>query len=90
MVAMQIRDVPNEVRDAVAARAALRGQSMQAYLLELVTDAAGRASNQALLDGFDGRSDGSVMTDHNMRRVLDADRAERDGDRLESSLGRGA
>jgi plasmid stability protein len=35
-VALQIRDVPDEVRDALAEQAAQRGQSMQAYLLEMV------------------------------------------------------
>ena len=35
-VALQIRDVPEEVRDAIAEIAASRGQSMQAYLLEMV------------------------------------------------------
>lgn len=35
-VAMQIKDVPEEVRDAIAARAAARGQSTQTYLRELL------------------------------------------------------
>jgi antitoxin FitA len=35
-VAMQIRDVPEEYRDVLAAEAAERGQSMQSYLLDLV------------------------------------------------------
>lgn len=35
-VALQIRDVPEDVRDALAAAAAQRGQSVQAYLLSLV------------------------------------------------------
>jgi hypothetical protein len=35
-VALQIRDVPEDVRDAIAEIAASRGQSMQAYLLEMV------------------------------------------------------
>jgi plasmid stability protein len=35
-VAMQIRDVPEDVRDVLAERAAERGQSVQAYLLEIV------------------------------------------------------
>ena len=32
MVAVTIRDVPDEVRDQLAARAASRGQSLQEYL----------------------------------------------------------
>jgi hypothetical protein len=36
-VALQIRDVPDDVRDAIAELADRRGQSMQAYLLDMVT-----------------------------------------------------
>lgn len=36
-VALQIRDVPDEVRDLLAEQAHRRGQSMQAYLLDVVT-----------------------------------------------------
>jgi hypothetical protein len=42
-VALQIRDVPEEVRDALAKRAADKGQSMQAYLLNLVSEDARRS-----------------------------------------------
>jgi antitoxin FitA len=35
-VALQIKDVREEVRDALAARAAARGQSMQVYLRDLL------------------------------------------------------
>ena len=35
-VALQIRDVPEDVRDAIAERAVENGQSVQAYLLALV------------------------------------------------------
>jgi hypothetical protein len=44
-VAIQIRDVPEEVRDALAEAAAERGQSMQTYLLNLVSDEARRKRN---------------------------------------------
>jgi len=36
VVALQIRDVPEGVRDAIAQQAAAHGQSMQAYLLALL------------------------------------------------------
>lgn len=36
-VALQIRDVPETLRDVLAAQAAARGQSLQAYLLDVVT-----------------------------------------------------
>lgn len=44
-VAMQIRDVPDQVRDALAAEAARRGQSTQAYLLALVVEEAKAITN---------------------------------------------
>jgi hypothetical protein len=59
MVALQIRDVPDEVRDALAAQARARGQSLQSFLLELVELQARRLRNTATLDHFAGRSDGS-------------------------------
>jgi cytochrome P450 len=40
MPAITIRDVPEIVRDELAARAARRGQSLQAYLQELLADSA--------------------------------------------------
>jgi antitoxin FitA len=59
MVALQIRDVPDEVRDALVAQARARGQSLQAYLLEMVETQARRIRNTAILDRFAGRSDGA-------------------------------
>ncbi|PWU54697.1 hypothetical protein DLE60_29500 [Micromonospora globispora] len=59
MVALQIRDVPEEVRDALAAQAKARGQSLQAYLLELVETQARRLRNTATLERFAGRTDGT-------------------------------
>jgi hypothetical protein len=59
MVALQIRDVPEDVRDALTAEARARGQSLQAYLLELVETQARRLRNTAVLDRFAGRSDGT-------------------------------
>ena len=61
MVALQIRHVDEETRDALAARARARGQSLQAYLLEMVRDDARRATNLAILDRFEGRHDGASL-----------------------------
>lgn len=44
-VALQIRNVPEHVRDALAQRAQQLGQSMQAYLLDVVEREARFASN---------------------------------------------
>jgi plasmid stability protein len=49
-VALQIRDVPNEVRDAIAERAAQRGQSMQAYLLDVIRREARLANNAHMFE----------------------------------------
>ena len=50
MVALQIRDVPEELRDRLSELARQRGQSLQAYLFDVISDEAGRADNLAVLD----------------------------------------
>ncbi|NLG54269.1 MAG: hypothetical protein GX542_01230 [Rhodococcus sp.] len=49
MVAIQIRDVPDELRDALARDAQARGQSLQAYLLALLQRQADAAHNAEFL-----------------------------------------
>lgn len=78
MVALQIRDVPDDVRDALAARAAAHGQSLQAFLLDLVTREAHRSANLALLERFEARRDGSRLTSQQVVEALHAARAERE------------
>lgn len=58
MVALQIRDVPEDVRAVLAERASSRGQSLQAFLLALVQAEAKRARNAAVLARFAKRADG--------------------------------
>jgi plasmid stability protein len=41
-VAITVRDVPDEVRDELAARAARAGKSLQEYLRAMLVDAASR------------------------------------------------
>jgi len=41
-VAITVREVPDEVRDELAARAARTGQSLQEYLRSMLVDAASR------------------------------------------------
>ncbi len=77
MVALQIRDVPEDVRQTLAEQASARGQSLQAYLLTLVVDEARRASNLAVLGWFVDRTDGSRLTVAESTRTLDKARAER-------------
>ena len=49
VVSIQVRDVPEQVRDTLAQVARSRGQSMQAYLLALLEEDARRARNVMLL-----------------------------------------
>jgi hypothetical protein len=78
MVALQIRDVPEDVRQALAERARAGGQSLQAFLLALVRDEARRSTNLTLLDRFNDRDDGSRLSPSQATEALDAARAERD------------
>lgn len=79
MVALQIRGVDDDVREALAERARARGQSLQAFLLSLVQEEARRSANLTLLDRFAGRHDGSRMTLDEADRAVERERAERDG-----------
>lgn len=78
MIALQIRDVPEEVRDALAQRARARGQSLQAFLLSLLQDEARRSRNLALLERLTDRSDGSQLTAEEATEGLQQARTERD------------
>jgi antitoxin FitA len=49
MVALQIRDVPDDLRDRLAEAARHRNQSLQAYLLNLLEREAASLENQQLL-----------------------------------------
>ncbi|WP_351232677.1 hypothetical protein [Streptomyces sp. NPDC002133] len=77
MVALQIRDVPDEVRDILADRAQQLGQSLQAYLLSLVTAEAERANNLALLRSFEDRTDGADSSMDETVAAIESARAER-------------
>ncbi len=78
MVALQIRDVPDDIRQTLADRAAARGQSLQSFLLTLVTEEARRSTNLALLERFGGRQDGSQLSTTQVTEALDHARAERE------------
>ncbi len=76
MVALQIRDVPDDIRQALAEGAAARGQSLQSFLLTLVTHEARRSANLALLERFGARQDGSRLSTVQVSEALDQARAE--------------
>lgn len=50
MVAIQIRDVPDDVRDALVREAARRDQSLQSLLMDILRREADSAKNLALLE----------------------------------------
>jgi plasmid stability protein len=77
MVALQIRDVPDDVRDALAARAAAGGQSLQGFLLDLVRREAGFERNRALLADLSW-ADGGGGTLVDVVGALDEARAGRE------------
>lgn len=49
-VSITIRNVPSEVRDELAARAARSGQSLQEYLLAMLSSHAGRSDARTVLE----------------------------------------
>lgn len=86
MVALQIRDVPDEVRDQLVERARAQDQSLQAYLLALVEADARRARNRDTLSRFAGRRDGSRLNKAQAASAVRAGRAGREA-RLRGDTG---
>jgi len=78
MVALQIRDVPEDVRAALAERARERSQSLQAYLLSLVQTDARRSRNATVLGRLANRSDGTRSRPGETAAQMAAGRKERD------------
>lgn len=77
MVAIQIRDVPDDARDALTARARARGQSLQSFLREVVLREAAFGHNVAVLDTIATWRAGSTATGQDVLDVLDDARARR-------------
>ena len=76
MVALTIRNVPDEVRDELAARAARSGRSLQEDLSAVLTELASRPSVEDVLARARGRvrtTGGSVAVE-NILAARDADR----------------
>lgn len=73
---LQIRNVPEDVRRALKARAAARGESLNTYLLDLIERDAARPTVKDVLDRAArraGHANASAVD------VLDALRSEREG-----------
>ena len=78
MVALQIRDVPEELRDRLSELAGQRGQSLQAYLFDVLSDEARRQDNLAVLDRFGKGAYGTRLSPADIHGALRTARAERD------------
>jgi antitoxin FitA len=76
MAAITIRDVPDETRDELAARAALVGRSLQEYLRSQLIELARRPDAEALLSRVRDRKQRTGS-----RLSADAILAHRDADR---------
>jgi antitoxin FitA len=77
MVTLQIRDVPEDIRDILAERARQNGQSLQAFLLSLVIREASISQNLGLLSEMEGWASGSDVTADDVLAARNAGRTER-------------
>jgi plasmid stability protein len=75
-VAITIRNVPDEVRDELAARAARTGRSLQEYLLRQLADLASRPSVDDVVARARSRTHatGILLDPHEILAARDADR----------------
>lgn len=75
-VQINIRNVPDEVRNELASRAARRGQSMQEFLRGELERIASRPSNDVLLEEVRRRKEafGTRVTAAEILEARDADR----------------
>jgi antitoxin FitA len=78
-IALQIKDVREEVRDAVAARASARGQSMQTYLRELLEREFRAERNRQLFDGLAPHRSLSLEVDEVVDDIRHGREADREG-----------
>lgn len=75
-IQITIRDVPEKVRDELAARAALKGKSMQEYLRAELESLAARPSVDAWLQQIRNRKRAS-RTHVSLKQILKARDADR-------------
>jgi hypothetical protein len=79
-VVLTIRDVPDEVKNALARDARARGQSLQAFLLSVLKRQAEFSRNRQLLDEIErelSRGGGADVGAPDAAEVLDQARGER-------------
>jgi antitoxin FitA len=73
-VAITIRNVPNEVRNELAARAAAHGWSLQEFLLNELVELSRRPDRRALVAHIERGLDGTRLTAGDLVRAARADR----------------
>jgi plasmid stability protein len=75
-VAMTVREVPNDVRDELAARAARAGKSLQEYLRGMLIDSVARPSVDDVVARARARVDatGARVSAESILAARDADR----------------
>lgn len=80
MPAITIRDVPDDTRDNLAARAAASGRSLQQYLRAELIRLAERPDNVAIVTHAQDRlrDTGEGLTGDEILQLRDADRADRE------------
>lgn len=78
MVALQIRDIPEPVRDVLAERASEAGQSLNAFLREVVLREAAFAENRNLIDDVAARRRSNGITADDVIAALDSARSRSD------------
>ena len=69
--------MPEELRDRLSELARQRGQSLQAYLFDVLRDEARRQDNLAILDRFSKAAYGTKISPADIHSTLDAERAAR-------------
>jgi hypothetical protein len=74
MRSVQIKNVPDDVHAVLRRRAAEAGQSLQEYLLVLLSEHAGQPTLDEVLDSVSGLTGGNFSSDF----VVTAIRADRD------------
>ncbi len=72
---LQIRGIPDETRRTLKARAAARGQSLNAYMLELIGREVGRPTVEEVLDRAARRSE---RARESAAETIQAGRADRE------------
>lgn len=75
-VAITVRDVPDEVRDELAARAARSGRSLQEYVRGMLVDAASRPTASDVIARARART-ASTGTRYDVGAILAAKDADR-------------